>query len=88
MLHVSDEAAVLIRHLVADADLPDTAGLRVGTDPDKHCLAISLVSAPDALDVVVAHDGASLFLTPDALPRVHDQTLHAQLAERPAFYMD
>lgn len=88
MLHLSDEAAVLICHLVADADLPDTAGLRVGTDPENHSLAISLVSAPDAHDVVVAHDGASLFLTPEALPRVHDQTLHAQLEKRPAFFMD
>lgn len=88
MLHLSDKAAVLIRHLVADADLPDTAGLRVGTDPDNHCLSLSLAQAPDEQDVVVARDGASLFLTPDALPRVNDQTLHAQLAERPAFFMD
>lgn len=88
MLHLSDEAAVLIRHLLADADLPDTAGLKVGTDPDSHCLAISLAPAPDAQDVVVAHEGASLFVTPDAMPRVHDQTLHAQLEERPAFFMD
>lgn len=58
---------MLISSLLADTDLLETAGLRLGTDPEKGSLAMSLAPHPRERDVVVAHDGASLFLSP-ALP--------------------
>ena len=88
MVNLSDEAAGLIRSLVADSDLPDSAGLRLGTDDDKHSLAMNLEAAPRADDLVLEHQGASLFVSPVAASRVEDQTLHAQDAPRPAFFID
>ena len=88
MVDLSDEAARLIRSLVADSALPDSAGLRLGTDDDKHSLAMGLEAAPHADDLVLEREGASLFVSRLAASRVEDQTLHAQLKPRPAFYVD
>lgn len=87
MLTLSDEAAVLIQSLLADSDLPDTAGLRLCTDPEKNSLAMSLASRPRERDVVVAHRGVSLFVSPAAARRLRGQTLHAQVDERRAFFV-
>jgi Fe-S cluster assembly iron-binding protein IscA len=88
LVNLSDEAAGLIRSLVADSELPDSAGLRLGTDDDKHSLAMELEAAPHRDDLVLEHQGASLFVSPLAASRVQDQTLHAQEHPRPAFYVD
>ncbi len=88
MVDLSDQAAGLIRTLVADSHLPDSAGLRLGTDDDKHSLAMKLEEAPLADDLVLEHEGASLFVSPLAAARVEDQTLHAQVRPRPAFFVD
>lgn len=88
MLNISDEAAVLIRTSLGATDLPAGAGLRLGTDDKTGSLAMSLAPLPRERDVVVAHNGASLFLSPVAAERVADQTLSAQITERPAFYVD
>jgi Fe-S cluster assembly iron-binding protein IscA len=88
MIKLSDEAAGLIRTLVADSVLPDSAGLRLGTDEDTHSLAMGLAAAPQADDLVLEHQGASLFVSPVAASRVEDQTLQAQGEPRPAFFVD
>jgi Fe-S cluster assembly iron-binding protein IscA len=88
MVHISDAAAGLIRSLVADSDLPSSAGLRLGTDDDKHSLAMNLEAEPRQDDLVLEHQGSSLFLSPHAAPRLKNQTLHAQVAPRPAFFVD
>ena len=88
MLTISDEAAALIRRLIEESDLPDSAGLRLGTDDDLHSLAMQLVPEPGPHDVVLAKDGASLFVSPMASVRVGGQTLRAQVEGRPAFFVD
>lgn len=88
MIHISDEAAVLIRSLVADSDLPDTAGLRLGTDDETHALAMDLIPEPREEDVVLIEEGVTVFLSPSAAVRTAGQTLHAQVDGRPAFYLD
>jgi Fe-S cluster assembly iron-binding protein IscA len=88
MVKISDDAAGLIRTLVADSDLPASAGLRLGTDDEKHSLAMHLAAQAQQDDEVLEHDGASLFVSPGAAPRLGAQTLHAQLEPRPAFYVD
>jgi hypothetical protein len=79
---------VLIRSLLAERDLPDTAGLRLGTDDDTHALAMDLIPAAREDDVVLLEEGVSVFLSPFAAVRTEGQTLHAQVDGRPAFYLD
>ena len=87
MLTLSHEAAALIRSLVDDADLPDSAGLRVSTDPERQSLAMSLAARPEDRDVVVSRAGAALFVCPTAADRLRGRTLDAQLEDRPAFWV-
>lgn len=87
-MNISDDAAGLIRTLVAHSDLPPSAGLRLGTDDEKHSLAMNLEPEPRAHDQVLEHDGALLFVSPLAAPRLEDQTLQAQLEPRAAFFID
>jgi Fe-S cluster assembly iron-binding protein IscA len=85
---MSDDAAGLIRSLVAGSDLPGAAGLRLGTDDETQSLAMNLAALPREHDLVLVHEGASLFVSPLAAPRLEDRTLHAQLGPRPAFFLD
>ena len=66
MVNLSDDAAGLIRSLVSDSNLPQQAGLRLGTDDDTHALAMNLEAQPRPDDVVVEHEGASLYVHPVA----------------------
>ena len=79
---------MLIRRLVGDSDLPDTAGLRLGTDDDTLSLAMHLESRPQQDDLVLEHDGAALFVSPMAAVRLDQQTLRAQVDGRSAFFVD
>jgi iron-sulfur cluster assembly protein len=87
MITMTEEAASLIVSLVNDTDLPNSAGLRLGTDPFRGSLAMSLSRIPNPDDIVVDHDGAQLFLSPTVADMLTNQTLRAQLMERPAFYL-
>lgn len=88
MVNISNDAAGLIKSLVSDSDLPESAGLRLGTDDNTHALAMNLETEPRKDDVVVKHKGAALYVSPLAGARLLDQTLRAQLAPRPAFFLD
>lgn len=87
MITVSDEAATLIRTLVEAATLPDTAGLRLGTDDKMHSLDMHLEANPRPGDEVLEHDGVALFVSPLASARLNEQTLDAQVEGRPAFFL-
>ncbi|MDT7571811.1 MAG: hypothetical protein QOE05_1985 [Actinomycetota bacterium] len=87
-MQLSTDAAVLIRTLLDDADLPDTAGLRLGTDDETHALAMSLAVQPEENDLVLAYAGACVFVSPMAAKRVRGQTLRAQVEGRRAFFVD
>lgn len=87
MFTLSDEAAQLIRHLLGRAELPDSAGLRLTTDPERNSLVMSLETFPHESDTVVAHDGVSLFVSPTAAGRLGGSRLHAQVEDRPAFFV-
>jgi Fe-S cluster assembly iron-binding protein IscA len=88
MVNLSNDAAELIRSLVSDSDLPESAGLRLGTDDASHALAMNLAAVPREDDVVVEHEGAAMWVSPGAAARLEDQTLHAQLEPRPAFFVE
>lgn len=87
MITMTREAATLITTLVGDSELPASAGLRVDTDPRRGSLAMSLRPRPRRNDVVVDHEGALLFVAPALADKLADQTLQAQLQDRPAFYL-
>lgn len=88
MVHLSNDAAELIRSLVADSELPESAGLRLGTDDDSHALAMHLEAGPQADDLVVERERAALWVSPQAAARLGNQTLRAQVEPRPAFFVD
>lgn len=88
MLSLTEQAARKIRELLDNADLPDTAGLRLAQRQDHTALAMTLVESAGPDDVVL-HDGdATVFLGPAAAERVADQVLDAQLTDTTsAFYL-
>ena len=88
MVDISKDAAGLIRNLVSDSDLPESAGLRLRTDDATHALAMNLEAEPQQDDVVVEHEGAALYVSSRAATRLDGQTLHAQLEPRAAFFVD
>lgn len=88
MVNLSNDAAALIRSLVSDSNLPESAGLRLGTEDDTHALAMNLAAEPGQDDLVVEHQAAALFLSPRAASRLQDQTLQAQIEPRAAFFVD
>jgi Fe-S cluster assembly iron-binding protein IscA len=87
MLHLTHDAAELVRTLVSESHLPESAGLRLHTDDASHALVMDLEPAPSEHDAVVEEDGASVWLSPDATERLEDQTLRAQLEPRRAFFL-
>ena len=87
MITMTDEAATLIATLVNDSDLPASSGLRLGTNPFIGSLTMSLSPRPNTSDIVIDHYGALLFLAPTVADKLTDQTLSAQVQDRPAFYL-
>lgn len=89
MLLISDEAAQLVRTLTHDADLPEQAGLRIVVDPTHNSLSMALAAEPQPADVVVATQGARVFLTALASRRLQRRTLRAELTDsRTLFFLD
>lgn len=89
MLVISGEAAQLVRTLAEDADLPDHAGLRIVVDPTHNSLSMALAAEPDPADVVVATQGARVFMTASASRRLQRRTLRAELTDsRTLFFLD
>ena len=88
MLHLSDDAAGLIRDLVAEADLPDGAGLRIAQRDDHTALVMTLAEQPGQDDDTVTQDDATVFLGPVAADRTQGQTLDAKQTDTTsAFYL-
>lgn len=89
MLMLSDEAARLVRTLTHDADLPKDAGVRIVVDPRHNSLSMALATEPEPADVVVARQGARVFLTASASRRLQRRTLRAELTDsRTLFFLD
>ena len=89
MLMISEEAAQLVHALTDDADMPEQAGLRIVVDPTHNSLSMALATAPQPADVVVATQGARVFLTASASRRLQRRTLRAELTgSRTLFFLD
>lgn len=78
----------MIRDLLDQADLPDSAGLRIAQREDHTALAMTLADAPSPDDLIVAERDVAVFLGPRAARRVRAQTLDANTtAHCSAFYL-
>lgn len=87
MLDITEDAAELIVQLVAAAELPPGAGLRIAQRDDHPALAMSLAAAGPE-DRQVPSDQAVVFLAPVAAARLEGQTLNARSGETgAAFYV-
>lgn len=89
MLMISDEAAQLVHALTDAADLSEQAGLRIVVDSTHNSLSMALATEPQPAGVVVASQGARVFLTESASRRLQRRTLRAELsANRTLFFLD
>lgn len=77
MLTVTENAAIVIRDLLAKADLPPSAGIRLAQREDHTALAITLTAEPGADDLVLETSGAPVFVGPVAAQRTAGPVLDA-----------
>ena len=72
MVNLSNDAAGIIRGLVSDSDLPESAGLRLGTDDETHALAMSPLTATTWVSPTVRKSscsaGSSRLVSPSTRP--------------------
>lgn len=77
MLTLTDNAVLAIRDLTARQDVPDGAGLRIGTDPSAGALTLALAAEPVQGDQVVDNAGARIFLDAEAAQILDDKAIDA-----------
>lgn len=87
MFGFTDDAAVLIRALIAGAELGADSGLRMSIDPRRRSLMMGLAARPGSTDRVVIHHDVRVFVDPAASGRLHSRTLDAQVTGPPAFFL-
>lgn len=87
MLTFTDAAAAAIRDLRARQRLPEQGGLRIARAGGDAWLQMSLASTPAEGDQVIEKGDVRIFLEPEAVAMLEDQTLDADLQspEEPTF---
>jgi iron-sulfur cluster assembly protein len=96
MLTVTEAAAQVINSLVAEHQMPETAGLRItrqGSTTRSEGLGVSIAARPADDDSVVESNGAKVFLPPNMLTVLDDQELDVDHViedgvEQPRFVVD
>jgi Fe-S cluster assembly iron-binding protein IscA len=78
MLQVTDSAAEAVKAMLAEAELPDGAGLRIAVDEAEDAVDLLLEDAAAEGDSVVTQDGAQVFLDATAAAALADKVLDAQ----------
>ncbi|MEX2290121.1 MAG: hypothetical protein WD794_07340 [Mycobacteriales bacterium] len=81
MVKLTDDAALMIEHMVENGQLPPGAGLRIAQRDDHPALAMRLADGAEPEDVTVTGRQARLFLAPVAEARLVGQTLDARSNE-------
>ena len=76
MLAVSPQASEAIRAIVASAETPEGAVLRIASEPDAG-LQIALVESPEPEDVVVEEEGGALAIEATTAKLLDDKRLDA-----------
>lgn len=82
MLTLTDNAVMVIRDLTAQQAVPQSAGLRIATDPTANALTLALVEEPVQGDQVMDNSGARLFLDSEAAQLLDDKALDVEVDEQ------
>ena len=82
MLTLTDNAVSVIRELAAQAEVPDSGGLRIATDPSAGALTLGLAAEPAPEDQVLDESGARIFLDPEAAQLLDDKALDAAVDQQ------
>jgi iron-sulfur cluster assembly protein len=77
MLTLTENAALVIRDLTSQQEVPNGAGLRIASDQSAGSLTLALAEQPVQGDQVVDEDGVRIFLDPDAAQLLDDKALDA-----------
>jgi len=79
LLTLTEQAQTAVRTLTQDPQAPETAGLRIM--PGAEGLELMLVAEPVAGDALIDHEGARVFVEPQAAQLLQEQTLDAQVED-------
>lgn len=79
MLTLSPSAVEAVDALLGSPQVPDDAGLRIGTEGDSLTLGIAAEPAPD--DQVIEEGGARVFVGSDAAPMLDNAQLEAGMQD-------
>ncbi|HEY7048556.1 MAG TPA: hypothetical protein VH373_15155 [Jatrophihabitantaceae bacterium] len=83
MLNVTDFAAAAIRHLIERNNAPAGSGVRISRGTSERPLKVTLARAPEPDDtVIIAGDGARVFLDADAASLLDGQILDVSIGVR------
>ncbi|HEX6873254.1 MAG TPA: adhesin [Micromonosporaceae bacterium] len=81
MLAVTNNAAMAIRDLTAQQEVPADGGLRIAADAPEGSLSLSLVTEPMEGDQMVDASGAHLYLDRIAAEMLADKELDVAVDE-------
>ncbi len=79
MLTMTRQAAEAIRTLLKQTGAPSGAGLRISMSDSGSQAGIKLAAGPQSGDLVVAEEGARLFVAPEAASAFDDQRIDADM---------
>jgi len=80
MLTLTDQASTVVKDLAERATGSDEAGLRISTLPDNpKDYEVKVAAFPEPDDIVVANDGAQVFLESRAADALTDRVLDAKV---------
>ena len=81
MLTVTEAAARAINSLVADNNMPESAGLRISRQGDStrsQGLELSIAAKPTEEESIIETSGAKVFLPPNLVSVLDDQQLDVE----------
>lgn len=78
MLTLSRSAVEAVHNLLHTTEMPDDAGLRIGTAADSQ-LTLEIAPEPAPGDQVIEEGGARVFVDPEAAPILAYAELSAQM---------
>jgi len=82
MLLLTDNAKHAIESILAGAEDPDSAGLRISSSEQAaNSLALTVTTAPDDGDTIVDESGARVFLAPVAAQLLDEMVLDTEAQE-------
>lgn len=88
MLMVTDSASQAIQSIMANADMPEGAGLRIDAPAEPTApagtgarLQLEVASRPADQDEVVSEGGANVFIAPSVAPILDDKLLDVRVRD-------